>query len=475
MPLSKGLPAELESPKTPTPTPVLLSSSPDTIRSETIHVQVKANPFAIPQNIVPQKRGGGNSIMTPERLRFNRPAPATQFQFQKQKGAIALPVASSAQEAISIARDMVLQASTLAETNQEQTKLLDLLEIFRNYTETGRTLREELASNNRRKTYADAAKPTKTHAEATGPNTATYLNNTAFPGRSARAAPSAKATAAQVKKDTQKRELVLLVEEAHTAAAEALDPLAQRNAINAALKTASNSAAVVASVRLTARKNLLLTTTERFSADFLLQHTDAWKAAIQVTCKGMQTQEEQIQVVAHKVYMHEAFVSSTTELKAEIESFNNVKIQGNPRWLAKREKLENAHLLPPHQRYASIAFVVGSEEERQRLLAYKQLSIAGRTVYLTKYHDISPRTQCQNCFKLGHNKEMCKNRGCKLCAKPHYTKDHQSCADCKLIGRLCEHQKPCCINCQEEHTATSRRCTYLGFTSTSTSSASTLC
>jgi hypothetical protein len=81
MPLSKGLPAELESPKTPTPTPVLLSSSPDTVRSETIHVQVRANPFAIPQNIVPQKRGGGNSIMTPERLRFNRPAPATQFQF----------------------------------------------------------------------------------------------------------------------------------------------------------------------------------------------------------------------------------------------------------------------------------------------------------------------------------------------------------------------------------------------------------
>jgi hypothetical protein len=39
---------------------------------------------------------------------------------------------------------MVLQASTLAETNQEQTKLLDLLEVFRNYTETGRTTREEV-------------------------------------------------------------------------------------------------------------------------------------------------------------------------------------------------------------------------------------------------------------------------------------------------------------------------------------------
>jgi hypothetical protein len=79
MPLSKGLPAEPESPKTPTLTLVLLSSSPDTVRSKTIHVQVRANPFAIPQNIVLQKQGGGNNIITPERLQFNRPALATQF------------------------------------------------------------------------------------------------------------------------------------------------------------------------------------------------------------------------------------------------------------------------------------------------------------------------------------------------------------------------------------------------------------
>jgi hypothetical protein len=79
MPLSKGLPAELESPKTLTLALVLLSSSPDTVRSETIHVQVRVNPFAIPQNIVLQKRGGGNSIITLERLQFNRLALVTQF------------------------------------------------------------------------------------------------------------------------------------------------------------------------------------------------------------------------------------------------------------------------------------------------------------------------------------------------------------------------------------------------------------
>jgi hypothetical protein len=190
-----------KTPETPTPTPILLSSSPDPIseeRSDTIHVQVGPRPFALSQSILPQKRGGGNSVTTPERLRLGRPAPALRFQFQKQKGTTTLPVAHTAQEALYIARDMVLQASTLAETNQEQTKLLDLLEVFRNYTETGRVAREEPASNSGRKTYADAAKPAKTYAEATGLNTATYPNNTAPLRRPthARAAPPAKATAA---------------------------------------------------------------------------------------------------------------------------------------------------------------------------------------------------------------------------------------------------------------------------------------
>lgn len=88
--------------------------------------------------------------------------------------------------------------------------------------------------------------------------------------------------------------------------------------------------------------------------------------------------------------MHDGFIASPAELKAEIETFNNIKLQGNPRWLAKHEKLESAHQIPHHQRYASIVFVVGSEEERNRLLAQRTLSIAGSTAYLAKYRNISP-------------------------------------------------------------------------------------
>ena len=73
-----------ETPKTPTPTPIFLSSSPDPLSgatSETMHVQIPSNSVTTLQNIVPKKRGGGNSITTPERLRIHKLAPAAQSQF----------------------------------------------------------------------------------------------------------------------------------------------------------------------------------------------------------------------------------------------------------------------------------------------------------------------------------------------------------------------------------------------------------
>jgi hypothetical protein len=42
------------------------------------------------------------------------------------------------QEAIASARELILKASLLAKAHGEQSKLLDLLEVFREYTETGK-------------------------------------------------------------------------------------------------------------------------------------------------------------------------------------------------------------------------------------------------------------------------------------------------------------------------------------------------
>jgi DNA gyrase/topoisomerase IV subunit A len=174
----------------------------------------------------------------------------------------------------------------------------------------------------------------------------------------------------------------------------------------------------------------------------------------------MQKQEEWAFVVAHRVYAHPQFLTSTESLKEEIETFNSITIKGNVHWLAKQEKLDALHTKHPDYRYASIVFAVENKEVAQQLLARKQISIAGRVVRLAKYHDVSDKTQCTSCYRLGHNKEMCKTRGCKFCAEAHHTKDHQSCKECKTTGRLCVHQKPNCTNCRGEHIATSSACSY---------------
>ena len=160
--------------------------------------------------------------------------------------------------------------------------------------------------------------------------------------------------------------------------------------------------------------------------------------------------------------MRDCFIAILALLKEDIEQHNiGVTLQGTPRWLAKREKLSNINQLPPARRYASIVFAVESEEEKKRLLRERTLSIAGQQVYLADYHESSPTTQCNKCYKLGHNGLACRDKGCKYCLSSHLSKDHVGCQDCKVSGKLCSHQKPICRNCKGEHTATSSKCSLL--------------
>ena len=83
--------------------------------------------------------------------------------------------------------------------------------------------------------------------------------------------------------------------------------------------------------------------------------------------------------------MYDNLVATPALLKDEIERYNNVTIQGSPRWLVKQEKLANASQIPLARRYASIVFAVASTEEKQRLLRERTLSIAGQQVYLADF------------------------------------------------------------------------------------------
>lgn len=140
---------------------------------------------------------------------------------------------------------------------------------------------------------------------------------------------------------------------------------------------------------------------------------------------------------------------------------SSLTLKGNPRWLAKKEKLLNVNNLPPSRRYASIVFAVESVEEKQRLLRERAINIAGQRVYLADYHKSTSTTQCNKCYKLSHNRLACRDKGYKYYLSSHFLKDHVGCKDYKVSGRLCSHQKPIYRNCKGEHIATSSKCSLL--------------
>ena len=251
--------------------------------------------------------------------------------------------------------------------------------------------------------------------------------------------------AAQAKRaELEKRQLILITtsKDGKIAATE------QRDKINACLKEVSKDRMVVALVETTSKGNIALTTTETFDADFLIQHQQLWQDAIMVPCDRIQKKERWIRIVAHGVPREAVLLESPQLLKEEIEIFNQIKVKGLPRWISKQDSTRRA---------GSIVFAVETEEVQQKTLRQKEIYIAGVRAKVTRWIDVSPKTQCTNCYKFGHNKELCRNPAtCKYCAKDHPTKDHAGCSTCKTSGKACQHQVLQCSNCSDKHAADNR-------------------
>ena len=93
------------------------------------------------------------------------------------------------------------------------------------------------------------------------------------------------------------------------------------------------------------RKNLILTTTDEYDADFLLQHSNLWQHTVLVHCEKMQKKEQWTQIVAHGVPLDPILLDSPHILCEEIETFNNIIVKGKPRWMLSKANREN---LPPN-------------------------------------------------------------------------------------------------------------------------------
>lgn len=203
------------------------------------------------------------------------------------------PTAKNAQQAIQWARDLILQASIMADSHVAQNKLLELLDVFRDYTETGRVANQfteklsaklayhsaTLASASQQATKtlkqattaASKAQPTAQLAQKPAPTS--YAAIAANNSNQAWTTVQPKKKPAKTTKPAPYYQMLLTLAEGQLAS-----PLLVRNKINQAFQKAGIKGPVVKEIWTTKKNNLILTTTEGYSGDFLLQQINVWES-----------------------------------------------------------------------------------------------------------------------------------------------------------------------------------------------------
>ena len=223
-------------------------------------------------------------------------------------------------------------------------------------------------------------------------------------------------------------------------------PLIVRNKINQAFQKAGITAPVVKEVSVSRKNNLIITITEGYSGEFLLQQINTWQNQLQV--KKAQPIEAWTKVVVHGVPTTFEGAESLQVLHNEIPTYNKGQtIVGNPYWLTKNWKSKQT---------SSIVVAFKTEEEAKKIGS--RITILGQSLQTEKYRSTPPTTQCSNCQAFGHNASRCRNQAaCQLCAESHTTAQH-NCSSCSTKGKPCRHTLPKCYNCKKPHFANSKDC-----------------
>lgn len=405
--------------------------------------------------------------------------PSTTFNHQnKHQKTYTKP--STAKEAILEARDLIILASSLSQSRDEQTKLLDLLEIFREYTEKGRlttasniitsqithlesatrkiesqakalakTPLPTTSNNNRNpqdnqpitKPVSYAAVATQGNKSTTNTQEWTVVNN----------AKADKPFRGNKKAEMDKRRLILI--QSKNTNSQPFSSLSIRNQINTAFEEAGILGPVIISVSKTLNENIVITTSESFTAQFLLEKKSIWNHLIQFS--RIQRDQTWYKVILHTIPIIDFSGPEGMDLiKAEIKTFNrDLNPIGNPYWLTTAEKRAT-------KRAGSVVVAFATEQEAKKAIQ-NRLYIAGVSVRVEKYYSTAPSTQCQRCQGFGHHESYCKREiTCGLCGETHNTKQHY-CNICQIKGGRCPHLAPKCANCNEAHTANTRSCEVL--------------
>ena len=231
-----------------------------------------------------------------------------------------------------------------------------------------------------------------------------------------------------------------------------IDSKGLRDTLNKAFKEKNQILSPVIGTVTKSQKNgdIILSTTEKFDADFLKKNEATWKPLIDFNKSIRDT-------TWHKVVLHgiptDIFnkEDGMTILEEELKVFNGLTPISIPRWLS-----SSGNRAKNQYGSAIVSFETKSEVDRA---LRNRLQIAGISVKTAEYiRPKTPNAQCVKCLKYGHSELICyRTQKCALCAGNHARQDH-FCALCHQKGQKCAHTKLKCSNCQKEHEATDKSC-----------------
>jgi hypothetical protein len=186
--------------------------------------------------------------------------------------------------------------------------------------------------------------------------------------------------------------------------------LALRNIINKAFLDKSIKGPVISSITSTSnKKNLVVTSTNPFTSDFLIEKRAIWEYLI--TFKSMIKDEPWYKVVLHGIPTLDFNIPYGMELVLdELKTFNsnlNLKPISTPYWLS---SAENRAV----KRGGSVIVSFATEAEAERYIR-NRVWIAGISIRTEKLLTTSRSTQCTNCQGFGHLAKFCrKGAKCSL-------------------------------------------------------------
>jgi hypothetical protein len=397
------------------------------------------------------------------------------------------------------ARDLIVKAYTTTPNRNTQARLLDLLEVFREYTEKGQIhhvstiLATQVANleQTARKVELQARQP-KTQAQGpkkapiSTPKTTTYAsiareNTTPRPnspnspqewtlvsrnkgsstGISAKKPNSntrdknigrQESLNSRTSKLALSRRCTLL--QTRNELATSFSALKIRNLINSAFNKKGIQGQVITTASLSLRGNIIVNTTPEFNSDFLVENEATIKGVFPYLV-GLKKGEPWYKVAIHNIPFREFDNKEGMDLiLSEIKTFNKgLTPIGRPYWATPKEKRISGN-------YTTGTIIVAFPNEEQAKKAIKnRLYIAGISTKVVKYIATSSTHQCTKCAGFGHSELLCKKElKCILCGENHTTKDHY-CTICNKKGIKCIHTITKCINCNENtHFASSKFC-----------------